>query len=376
MDQAGVCSSDFNSLDCIYLEPSLFELVAYAEFGISISGADCYEAVTQSSLPSSWDSSEFSFGEASPAANFLSDACMFEEPLECDQESVRPTDEAELYALPLGFRSSPLGSPVRFPPEEPFEQLLRCNYFGCTSVPFQKMCDFKLHLKGHANQVLGNWTSSQPCRCSWPRCPSKALFKSSRMLQTHLENIHVSPLLCSFPNCTHRTPFRSNFDLKRHLRTHSGELGRFHCPYPNCQKDPKIFVRKDKWLNHLRSSHSGDACPLNHCEAGSKGHFQSQAEIVEHIKKFHGNFECGVGSCSSGSRSRFAEFDLLKHLEIVHGMQYSDIGAARNVAKLASDRTVRSKDVPECEDCMCCKKAVKDLGQIASKGGALPPHIR
>ncbi|KAH6716921.1 hypothetical protein BKA61DRAFT_572988 [Leptodontidium sp. MPI-SDFR-AT-0119] len=368
MDQESFYSPESSSLDCVVLEPGLFGPFAYAEFGINIFEAGCDEAVTQRSFPSSFDNFA-SFGATSPVNSISTDAGISEEFFEDGQDFFRPTEEAELYTLPLG-------SPVSFLSGQPQEQLLGCNYFGCTSGPFQKICDVKLHRKGHATQVLGNWTSSQPSRCSWPRCPSKALFKSPRMLQTHLENIHVSPLLCSFPNCTHRTPFRSNFDLKRHLRTHSGEQGRFHCPYPSCEKDPKIFVRKDKWLNHLRSSHSGDSCPLNHCEAGCKGHFQSQAEIVEHIKKFHGNFECGIGSCSSGSRSRFAEFDLLKHLEIAHGMQYSDIGSARNVAKLASDRTVRSKDVPECEDCICCRQIVKESGRLSSKGFGGAPNIR
>lgn len=135
-------------------------------------------------------------------------------------------------------------------------------------------------------------------------------------------------------------------------------------------------MRKDKWLNHLRSRHCGDACPLNHCEAGCKGDFQSQAEVVEHIKKFHGSFECGIGSCSAESRSRFSEFDLLKHLEIAHGMQYSDIGSARNVAKLAADRTVRSKDVPLFEDCICCQKGARELNREGGRAVTGTPNIR
>ncbi|PVH85994.1 hypothetical protein DL98DRAFT_567863 [Cadophora sp. DSE1049] len=359
MDQANSWTFGFDSLDCITLEPSPFGLYAYAELGNNILEADLDKAVT--------DSYASSFDATSPTDSITTDACIFDEPVDHHHDMFHPTTEAEQYTFSLGFRSRLPGSPVSFLPGQPLEQLLRCNYSGCTSAPFRKMCDFKSHLKNHAVQVLGNWTGSQPCRCSWPKCPSKALFKSPRMLQSHLENIHVSPLLCSFPNCIHRTPFRSNFDLKRHLRTHSGEQGHFHCPYPNCEKDPKVFVRKDKWLNHLRSSHSGDTCPLNHCSAAGKGAFQSQAEIVEHIKKSHGNFECGIGSCSSGSRSRFTESELLNHLEIAHEMQYNDIGSARNVAKLASDRTVRSKDVHACQDCSCCRKSMQAMNRTGKE---------
>ncbi|CZT43852.1 uncharacterized protein RSE6_03947 [Rhynchosporium secalis] len=151
-----------------------------------------------------------------------------------------------------------------------------------------------------------------------------------------------------------------------------------YAPIPESDKDvssahirtakrtPRSSYAETNGLNHLRSSHSGDACPLSHCEAGDQSHFQSQDEIVEHIKKSHGLFECGIGSCSSASRSRFTDFELLKHFEIAHGMQYDDIGSAGNVAKLAVDRTVRSWDVPACEDCICCRKDNKQATSLAS----------
>ncbi|KAL2061742.1 hypothetical protein VTL71DRAFT_7120 [Oculimacula yallundae] len=368
MDHADLYSPGFNSLDCGFFKPSPFELHAYAELSFPEPEADFNEAVTKRSLSSSFASSVFPFGLLSPADSIQTDADINEEPFDYGHEFTRPVNEAEYHTFSHGTLSSSLGSPVSNFPEQEVGQLFSCKFPRCGSPPFKKMCDFKVHLKGHAHEVLDKWTGSQPRRCSWPSCPSKALFKSPRMLMTHLENIHISPLLCNYPNCTHRTPFRSNFDLKRHLRTHSGEQGRFQCPYLECEKDPKVFVRKDKWLNHLRSSHSGDTCPLNHCEAGSKEGFQSQAETVEHIKKLHGNFECGIGSCGSGSRSRFTEFELLKHLEITHGLQYADIASARNVAKLASDRTVRSKDVPECDDCSCCRKHVREFDPASGYG--------
>lgn len=258
-------------------------------------------------------------------------------------------------------------APVTHPPKQSTAPGLRCKYHGCKSGTFQAMCDLKLHHKEHSSQVLAKWKEGQPC--GWPKCHSKAVFKSPRMLQTHLDNIHVNPLLCSVKSCTHKFPFRSNYDLKRHMRTvHSAAQGMlFVCPYLECEKEPKEFVRKDKWLNHLRTCHESDTCPLNHCDAGKRDGLLSQVEIVEHIQKCHGYYECGLGSCSLQPQSKFAEFELLKHLELKHGVPFGDLGAARNAAKLASDRTVRSKDVTDCVDCVCCERLVKQAADVGGK---------
>jgi hypothetical protein len=151
-------------------------------------------------------------------------------------------------------------------------------------------------------------------------------------------------------------PFRSNYDLNRHVQTiHYGQKGlQFQCPFPECGDFPKTFVRKDKWLNHLRSGHENSTCPLNHCEAGTTAaHFK----LVEHIKNSHGNFECGLGSCIRQPASRFAKFELMRHLEFHHGIQEGDINTAQNAAIQARDRTVKLENLPRLmswRDCRLC----------------------
>lgn len=231
-----------------------------------------------------------------------------------------------------------------------------CHYVGCTSTPFRTTCDLKVHLKSHLHETLNQWSDGPKQHCNWPNCTSKAMFKSKKALQTHLENIHIDPLLCPETNCTYRGPFRSNYDLQRHIRSiHHGEKEvQFQCPFPECGDFPKTFIRRDKWLNHLRSGHDDSACPLNHCEAWAAG---TQSKLVEHIKNSHGNFECGLGSCMSQPASRFAKFELMRHLEFHHGIQHGDINTAQNAAIHARDRTVRLENLPKMmswKDCWLC----------------------
>jgi hypothetical protein len=233
------------------------------------------------------------------------------------------------------------------------------------------MCDFKSHLKDHSADVLLRWKEKQPWQCLWAGCKSKAVFRYVHVLQAHLDNIHVNPLVCAVRNCSHQTPFRSNYDLKRHMRTaHSGEQDlQIFCPYPNCDKDPKSFVRKDKWLSHIRSCHQGDSCPLHHCDFVQKDRASGQAGVVEHIKKFHGNYECGIGSCRNEPQSRFAEFELLKHLELHHGIAPNDITAAGNAARASLNHTIKSKDIQShYGDCKYCRiKTAKSIARFGQK---------
>lgn len=252
-------------------------------------------------------------------------------------------------------------------------QRLVCHYGGCTSTPFRTTCDLKVHLKCHLFELLNQWVDGQNQHCMWPHCTSKATFKSKKALQTHLENIHIDPLLCPERDCTYRMPFRSNYDLKRHVRTvHYGDNElQYHCPFPQCRDFPRTFVRKDKWLNHLRSGHDGSTCPLSHCESGTA---DTQAKLVEHIKNSHGNFECGIGSCYQQPPSRFAKFGLMKHLEFEHGIQHGDINIAQNAAIQARDRTVKSENLPRTAswtNCQLCL-ARSDIREDREKRGCLP----
>ncbi|KAF8863228.1 hypothetical protein BDZ45DRAFT_722642 [Acephala macrosclerotiorum] len=268
----------------------------------------------------------------------------------------RAQPEDDIFTLKT--RASPTHHAV-----QPLDHKLQCTYHGCTSRSFQTMCDLKSHLRDHSTEVLRRWEETQPCRCPWSgNCKSKAVFKSRRILQTHLENVHITPLVCTVSGCSYRKPFRSNYDLKRHTLTahahvQSGEDSSqgLICPYPKCDRAPKIFVRKDKWLNHIRTCHEEADCPLNHCKAGGRDGFLTQDDVVKHIRRDHGKFECAIGSCASQAPSRFAEFELLKHLELHHGLPHGDIDAARSAAKMATGRTVTHRHISSnwlnCEDC-------------------------
>jgi hypothetical protein len=229
------------------------------------------------------------------------------------------------------------------------------------------MCDFQLHLQEHSNTVSPLWKEGQPC--PWPRCTSKATFKTRAVFQTHLDNIHVNPLLCSAKGCTHKKPFRSNSELQRHMQTAhpKGELP-YKCPYSECKCSPRQFARRDKWLQHIRKGHDEPMCPLNHCEAGMRYAFATRAELIEHIKKYHGNYECGIGSCSQKSQSRFSEFELFKHLEFHHDIQGKDLATARNAANAARDRTVRPSHLPDPVSCMDCRFCRKEQAGCGARG--------
>jgi hypothetical protein len=255
-------------------------------------------------------------------------------------------------------------------------QCLDCTWDGCPSDPFYTTYDFLRHLEDHAHKVRNQWSETKSC--TWPGCSSKAIFKSRKSLQTHLENIHINPLRCSEKGCPHQKPFRSNYDLKRHMKTaHYGEQERqYICPYSQREGCHKTFVRKDKWLNHLRSCHDDPSCPLNHCDVGTREGITTQAALVEHIKKCHGHYECGIGSCGLGPRSRFAEFELLKHLEFHHDIQHGTVGAVRNAANLARDRSVNGTHLPEgtwWNDCLSCgeKSAQKEVGACKDNIGRI-----
>ena len=82
-----------------------------------------------------------------------------------------------------------------------------------------------------------------------------------------------------------------------------------------------------------------------------------ETRLVEHIKNSHGNFECGLGACDQEAPSRFAKFELMKHLEFHHGIQHEDIDTAQNAANQTSDRTIRVKGLPRetvWRDCRLC----------------------
>ncbi|KUJ10281.1 uncharacterized protein LY89DRAFT_256627 [Mollisia scopiformis] len=297
------------------------------------------------------------------------------------------------------------------PAVQPLDHKLQCTYHDCTAKPFKTLCDFKSHMRGHAADVLEQWEEEKPCRCPWSgNCKSKAVFKSRRILQTHLENVHITPLTCTASGCSYRKPFRSNYDLKRHMLTaHSGDSNCqfLRCPYPKCDRGPRTFVRKDKWLIHIRTSHDGTECPINHCKAGKRDGLLTHDDLVKHIRHEHGKFECAIGACDSQLPSRFIESELLKHLEVSksvldfcplvmshfgprqcnilttcfsklhHGLPYGAINTARSAVKISSDKTVKPTDVSSCwQECEQCKEGnFEEKSEIETKPGT-PDEFR
>lgn len=62
-----------------------------------------------------------------------------------------------------------------------------------------------------------------------------------------------------------------------------------HCPYLQCDRDLKTFVRKDKWLIHIAIAHEGTECPMNHCKAGKGLEIKTREELMKHIRGEHGS---------------------------------------------------------------------------------------
>lgn len=183
-----------------------------------------------------------------------------------------------------------------------------CTWAGCQQTA-DKHDELKAHLESHSLEARALWTSGS--KCTWQGCKSKAVFKLVSQLKQHLTNIHSNPLLCNQPRCPYRKPFKNHHDLDRHTSTKHSVERKWECPYDTCSSDIRTFIRKDKWLKHIREvQHENDAfCPFYHCsliaDQSGKG-FQSRKEIVKHFLDAHAGkddcaFECALGSCEKTS---------------------------------------------------------------------------
>lgn len=265
---------------------------------------------------------------------------------------------------PLDWINSNL---AQFSNERPFHQAVHfCQWPECRTHEFSSSWKLSCHLQDtHRKVLLKTWTVNK--KCQWPKCLSRAIFKSKSNYQTHLDNIHVNPLLCGVTGCTYQKPFRNNHDLTRHINTiHSKDRTfQYSCSHPQCISSQKKFVRKDKWLEHLRKSHNNQVCPFTHCER-VEDVFGTPKDLTQHIKDSHGSYECGIGPCQD-TVSRFAEFEFCKHLEYVHGIcNPQDIGGARNIAYLAKDHTIRQEDFPTLalNPCYSCLVTINGLNKM------------
>jgi len=200
-------------------------------------------------------------------------------------------------------------------------------------------------------EILNQWSGAT--KCPWPKCSSKATFKTRSSLRTHVGNIHINPLICTHPQCSYKRPFGKQHELDRHISTAHGTIRNHKCPIDTCEASVSGFARKDKLTKHLRDEHENLKCPYNHCSAVV---LDTQQE--SHLLKSHGSYECALGDCENGGASRFSYTKLKQHLRGSHGMTY---WSTRRLSSLAmnDDKIVRSKNLLYWEmlqNCATCRE--------------------
>jgi hypothetical protein len=200
-------------------------------------------------------------------------------------------------------------------------KVIRCPWPLCSAtVDVNNELGSIAHIQDH-QQVSLRWKIRWPgaTRCSWPKCSSKATFKTPSSLKTYLINIHAAPLVCSQLDCSYAGPFSKKHDLDRHMSTVHGESRDFKCPVEDCQAD---FSRKDKLKKHIREQHGSLMCPYNHCSTTVLAN-----EKEEHLQVTHGPYECMLKSCQDCLvLSRFTKVGLGRHLRKNHAVNYGLFG--------------------------------------------------
>jgi hypothetical protein len=240
-----------------------------------------------------------------------------------------------------------------------------CTWAGCQQTA-DKYDELKAHLESHSLEAQVLWTLGS--KCTWQGCKSKAVFKSIAQMKQHLTNIHSDPLMCTQPRCPYRKPFKNQHDLERHTSTKHSVERKWECPYDTCSSEIRTFVRKDKWLKHIREvQHENDAfCPFYHCsliaDQSGKG-FESRKEIGNHFSQAHagkddGAFECALGSCEKiSSHDRWNISGLERHLAQEHNIFI--FSYQLDQIRKGTDGIFRLQHVPQSElhkwvDCKIC----------------------
>jgi len=232
---------------------------------------------------------------------------------------------------------------------------LRCDWAQCSSLPvFETIEKHKSHLKEH--EVSSQW--SPGLKCTWFKCSSKAAHRSRNVFEAHLNNIHLNPLVCTVTPCKHKTPFRANHDLQRHIATVHCVDSKYKCPYMSCMG--RAFIRKDKWITHLKEHHDTEPCPYEHCQRRTENVPFHQRSVSRHIGKVHSNFECDLKSCK-GKISGFKESQLLEHLQLHHAMEWAVVLKSRETMKANGDRTLTSDCIKQDLDVHDCKICAEGL---------------
>jgi hypothetical protein len=333
------------------------------------------------SLDPEYDASHFEldFTFCSPViSSYTASNNEFGGPISTEDEASSATDKINGYAESMWDLSSsftgmsslrdfsfknPTDASSRIPSSGPScadsnevpERDLQCDWPQCSSLgSFGNVENYKSHLKYHARQVSNKWGVGQ--RCTWHGCNSKATHKNRNLFEGHLNNIHVNPLVCTVKHCKHKTPFRANYDLQRHIATVHGVQSKYKCPYDSCADKGKGFIRKDKWLMHLKERHEFEPCPHAHCQHRLENIPLWRQSTSKYIGKSHSNFECSLKSCKE-TISRFSESQLLEHLEIHHEMEWTLVLKMKDTVKAAGDGILRSAHLPqgvEVRDCQIC----------------------
>jgi hypothetical protein len=120
-------------------------------------------------------------------------------------------------------------------------------------------------------------------KCTWPGCRSKSVFRTFKLLEAHVNNIHINPLCCTVPQCKHKRPFSKQGDLDRHiLSVHNAKLS-FKCPYLGCRRHERGFPRKDKLKDHINNlGHGSFHCKYHHCKYNKYRGLFSLEDAISH----------------------------------------------------------------------------------------------
>jgi hypothetical protein len=262
---------------------------------------------------------------------------------------------------PINLNSSSSQERTPNPPSQfSVSTLLDCNWKDCPSGDLCSTIEsHRSHLKSHAETAREDWKCQQKAKksdggikCTWNGCTTKARYKSEKLFEQHLVNIHINPLVCTVKHCKHTKPFRANHDLQRHIATAHAGTPKYCCPFTFCSG--KRFPRKDKWMKHLHDHHDTEPCPYAHCLDDSFVGCPGKSTAA-HIAKMHGTFECGLSSCNKGKVSGFSDAALSEHLQVSHNIEWAIVLKARDCAKAKGDSTLRNEHLPEIpHECKSC----------------------
>ncbi|KAF4628459.1 hypothetical protein G7Y89_g9696 [Cudoniella acicularis] len=232
-------------------------------------------------------------------------------------------------------------APSTFSRREKMQKSGECTWESC-SEEFDLQHDLDIHLLSHHEIALSLFIA--PSRCPWDGCKSKAVFKSTKSCQHHLDNIHTKPLVCTVAKCSYTKPFRNQNDLERHKSTAHSDIRPYICPYTSCEAEVRSFSRKDKWMKHIEDiEHEDDAlCIFPHCRVDQierSTYFSTRKEIAKHFAKNHGSstvesYECRLGSCSNNTNlDNLSKGGLVNHVKTFHGTRVSYWGVFAAVSK-------------------------------------------